>query len=97
MLTPRDFPVLRPVGTFHRPKHRCTVCGLGVEPRNGRAHAKACSRRKQQDPALWLLWKLEMSDVPDVRIRQHLRGVYAQQLVNRGLLPQGPLQRGGRL
>lgn len=101
MATPRDFPSLMSVQQRRsirngRPYHVCSVCGLTVEPRNGRAHARKCARLKRQDPALHLLWRLEMRDTSDANIRKSL-GTYRVQLTQRGLLLQGPLTRKGSL
>lgn len=100
-LSPSDFPIMRTPayrrGYTRRGFHVCPVCHLAVEPRNSRAHAKACARRKRQDPALWLLWKLDMNDTPTGRMRKTLGPIYTQQLVKRGLLAIGPLNRKGEL
>lgn len=67
--TPSDFPVMRTVREWNaiyrgrRGYHVCPVCRLAVEPRNSRAHAKACARRKREAPALWREWRDDMYGV----------------------------------
>jgi hypothetical protein len=100
-LGPKSFPSLVPPSFYRRhrtarPFHVCRVCGLCVEPRNSRRHASACSRRKRQDPALWAFWRMEMHNYTEQKIRQHLAPGYRRELVERGYLQHGPLDRRGR-
>lgn len=100
MAAPSDFPVLRTVRSRRgssRGYHVCGVCGLTVEPRNSRAHHAKCLRLKRADYALWLLWKLDMNDLPAGRMRNALGPALCRQLVERGYLEQGPLRRDGSL
>lgn len=94
-LSPKSFPYLRSQRErrgSRRGYHVCSVCKLTVEPRNGRAHAKACSRRKRQDPALWHLWVADMHGRSIADIRRSLAPAYLRELAQRGYLVHGPLR-----
>lgn len=65
-VSPRDFPVLMTVQQWNRTYGgrrgcvACSVCRLALDPRLANRHAKACMRRKRQDPAMWAEWVTDM-------------------------------------
>lgn len=101
-LGPKSFPSLLSQkqrmkhGYTRRPYHICAVCRLTVEPRNSQRHYRACAKRKSQDPALWNLWRMDMHGYDTKYIRATLPPLYRQELVLRGYLVHGPLDRRGR-
>ena len=67
--SPKDFPLLFTVKTWHRINRQwpprtpgsCPVCHLALDPRLVNRHAKACARRKREAPELWREWLRDMN------------------------------------
>lgn len=61
MLTARELAERRRAwsGSFGQYGHYkvCPTCRLYCHARNARRHAKACARRKREQPAAWTEWR----------------------------------------
>jgi hypothetical protein len=94
--TPREFPLL-----FTRAQARgtrrswpaCPCCHLLIEPRNRARHAKACARRRRENPAMWEHWRADMTGTSTKIIELASAGFAPRAIMRRTALREDSVLR----